>query len=38
MPCRVYLFFAGFAVLLLFGAFLVPHPQAMAIPPLMTAG
>ena len=38
MPYRAYFFFAGFAVLLLLGIFLVPHPQAMVIPPLRTSG
>ena len=33
-----YFFFAGFAVLLLFGSFLDPHPHAMVIPPLRTTG
>ncbi len=29
-----YFFFAGFAAVLLLGAFLVPHPQAIVIPPV----
>jgi hypothetical protein len=33
-----YFFLAGFGLALVLGAFLVPHPQAMVIPPLRTSG
>jgi hypothetical protein len=33
-----YFFLAGFGLALALGAFLVPHPQAMVIPPLKRAG
>jgi hypothetical protein len=33
-----YFSLAGFGLALVLGAFLVPHPQAMVIPPLKTSG